>query len=115
MQRNDPPLLNDLLREITRVINLCREIHPGVIFLRRIMTRVILLRSEMTHGSFCREGHFSALHQLAFQPGIGVKTVEFNRKYRRITVKNGFLPHKNRSLTHGARELSFIAAMHSVA
>ena len=37
-------------------------LRSGVIFLRRIMTRVIPLRSKMTRGSFCKGGHFSALH-----------------------------------------------------
>ena len=67
LQRKDPPLQNDpwvisLHRGMTWVIILCRILGSGAISLRRIMTRVILLRSEMTHGSFCRQGHFSALH-----------------------------------------------------
>ena len=37
-------------------------LRSGVIFLRRIMTRVIPLRSKMTGGgSFCKGGHISAL------------------------------------------------------
>ena len=39
-------------------------LRSGVIFLRKIMTRVIPLRSKMTRGChFVRGGHFSALHR----------------------------------------------------
>ena len=38
------------------------SLRPGVISLRRIMTRIIPLRRETTHGSFCNGGHFFVLH-----------------------------------------------------
>ena len=70
MQRNDPPLQNDpwvisLRREMTRVIILWREIPPGYIFLRRVMTRV----TPVSMGHFITQRNDPWVISLCNDPG----------------------------------------------